>query len=297
MHKQEDNTMLRLRRDIPLFPEGRRKALTLSYDDGVTQDERLIDLMRGYGIKGTFNISAGLAGDNDWLEQPGIQVEHHKFPKERIAEVYAGQEIAVHTMTHPDLTKVPEGMAAYEIAACRRELEELVKAPVTGMAYPMGTWNDRVKRTAASCGITYARTTKPTFDFALPEDFLEWHPTCHHTEPGMMELLEKFLKPIDPERFLSPWLYFLWGHAYEFDGFGQWEEIEEFLKKASGHEEIWYASNGEICEYLKAVRNLVYSATGDYIYNPSCIDVWMLIDGKKYRIRSGETIVVPYVHH
>ena len=112
-----------------------------------------------------------------------------------------------------------------------------------------------------------------------------------------MELLEKFLKPIDPERFLSPWLYFLWGHAYEFDGFGQWEEIEEFLKKASGHEEIWYASNGEICEYLKAVRNLVYSATGDYIYNPSCIDVWMLIDGKKYRIRSGETIVVPYVHH
>lgn len=49
--------MLRLRRDIPLFPQGKKKALTLSYDDGVTQDERLIGLMQRYGIKGTFNIN------------------------------------------------------------------------------------------------------------------------------------------------------------------------------------------------------------------------------------------------
>lgn len=289
--------MLRLRRDIPLFPEGRQKALTLSYDDGVTQDERLIGMMRKYGMKGTFNINPGLAGDNDWLEQPGVQVDHNKFPKERIMEIYAGQEIAGHTMTHPDLSKVPEGMAAYEIAECRKELEELVKAPVTGMAYPCGRWSEKVKQAAAACGISYARTTKPTFGFSLPEDFLEWHPTCHHTESRMMELLEEFLKPIDQEGYLSPQLYYLWGHAYEFDAFGQWEEIEEFFKTASGREEIWYATNGEICRYLNAVRGLVYSATGDYIFNPSCIDVWMQIDQKEYCIRSGETITIPYEHH
>lgn len=289
--------MLRLRRDIPLFPQGKKKALTLSYDDGVTQDERLIGLLQRYGIKGTFNINPGLAGDNDWLEQPGVQVDHNKFPKEKIAEIYEGQEIAVHTMTHPDLPRVPEGMAAYEIAECRRELEALVKAPVTGMAYPFGTWSDKVKKVAAACGISYARTTKPTFGFSLPEDFLEWHPTCHHTEPRMMELLEEFLKPIDKNRFLSPQLYYLWGHAYEFDAHDQWEEIEAFLKKASGRADIWYATNKEICEYIKAVRNLVYSATGDYIYNPSCLDVWMQIDGKEYCIRSGETTTIPYQHY
>ena len=40
------------------FPGGRAKALTLSYDDGVVQDIRLIDIMRRHGLKGTFNINS-----------------------------------------------------------------------------------------------------------------------------------------------------------------------------------------------------------------------------------------------
>ena len=43
--------MLRLRQDITLFPGGRKKAFTLSSDDGITQDIRLTELMRKYGIK------------------------------------------------------------------------------------------------------------------------------------------------------------------------------------------------------------------------------------------------------
>ena len=63
--------MLRLRRDVPLFPQGKPKALTLSYDDGVTQDERLIALMKKYGIRGTFNLNPGVMGHKDWLVQRG----------------------------------------------------------------------------------------------------------------------------------------------------------------------------------------------------------------------------------
>ena len=40
--------MLRLRRDVILFPGGKQKAFTMSYDDGVMQDERLIVLMDQY---------------------------------------------------------------------------------------------------------------------------------------------------------------------------------------------------------------------------------------------------------
>lgn len=285
--------MLRLRRDIPLFPNGKPKALTLSYDDGVTQDERLIALMKKYGIKGTFNLNPGLMGDNDWLSQPGIEVSHYKFSKEKIAEIYEGQEIAVHTMTHPDLVRVGDGMLAYEIVQCRKELEEIAQAPVTGMAYPMGTFSEKVEKVAAGCGITYSRTTKQTFTFDLPEDFLAWHPTCHHTEEKMFELLEEFLKPIDmTKKFLAPKLYYLWGHSYEFDAFDQWADIERFLKSASGKEDIWYATNGQICNYLNAVKQLVYSAAGDYIYNPTGTDVWMLIDEKVYQIVGGATVTI-----
>ena len=33
------------------FPEGKKKALTLSYDDGVEQDIRLISIMKKNGLK------------------------------------------------------------------------------------------------------------------------------------------------------------------------------------------------------------------------------------------------------
>lgn len=288
--------MLRLRRDVLLYPEGKQKAFTMSYDDGVTQDERLIALMDKYGIKGTFNLNAGLMGDEDWLVQGGVGVNHNKFPKEKIAEIYYGQEIAVHSMTHPDLTRVPAGTVSYEIAECRKELEEIVKHPVTGMAYPFGTWDKKLEMAAEFCGITYARTTKPTYAFSLPEDFMEWHPTCHHTDSRMFELLDAFLQPIDPEKYTEPWLYYLWGHAYEFDSYKQWDDIEKFLKTVGNREETWYASNEEICNYIKAAKALVYSATGDYIYNPTCTDVWMQIDGKAYEFRPGETVEIEYVH-
>ena len=42
------------------FPYGKSKALTLSYDDGVAQDIRLIEIMKKHGLKGTFNINSGM---------------------------------------------------------------------------------------------------------------------------------------------------------------------------------------------------------------------------------------------
>ena len=39
-----------------------KKYFTLSFDDGLEQDKRVIRLMRQYGLKGTFNLNAGLFG-------------------------------------------------------------------------------------------------------------------------------------------------------------------------------------------------------------------------------------------
>ena len=36
---------------ITIFPEGKAKVLTMSYDDGKIQDERLIGIFNKYGIK------------------------------------------------------------------------------------------------------------------------------------------------------------------------------------------------------------------------------------------------------
>ena len=39
--------------------DGKSKVLTLSYDDGVVQDIRFIEILDKYGLKGTFNINTG----------------------------------------------------------------------------------------------------------------------------------------------------------------------------------------------------------------------------------------------
>ena len=77
------------------FPGGKAKALTMSYDDGKVQDRRLIDIFNKYGIKGTFNLNYGLVG-----EPPRMTFEEMKG-------LYAGHEIATHTMTHPTIERCP----------------------------------------------------------------------------------------------------------------------------------------------------------------------------------------------
>ena len=50
------------------------KAVTFSYDDGVTQDIRLIELLNKYGLKCTFNLNSELLG------QKGILILSRKIP-------------------------------------------------------------------------------------------------------------------------------------------------------------------------------------------------------------------------
>lgn len=284
--------MLRLRKDIPLFPEGRKKAFTMSFDDGVTQDEKLIVFMKNCGLKGTFNINAGLMGEKDWLVQPGIDVSHYKFSAEKVRDVYRDCEIAVHTMSHADLTAVPSSMAVYEITECKKELEDIVNRPVRGMAYPFGTWNEGVTDILKFCGIDYARTVKSSGSFHLPDDFLVWNPTCHHTDEKINAYADLFLNEETQNDYKEPLLFYIWGHSYELDAFEQWDLLEAFMKKIGFHHEIWYATNIEICDYMKAVKSLLYSASGEYITNPSAQTVWLLIDQKEYCIPGGSTVTV-----
>lgn len=51
--------------------QGKMKAITFSYDDGVTQDRRLVELFNRYGVKGTFNLNSELLGRDGELRWGG----------------------------------------------------------------------------------------------------------------------------------------------------------------------------------------------------------------------------------
>ena len=268
------------------FKDGKPKAFTLSYDDGVVQDIRLIDIMNKYGLKGTFNINSGL-----YFPEDGEREKFYgrlKFSEATDLYTDSGQEVAVHSYTHPYLEQVSSQEAVYEIMEDRKHLEEQFKTVIRGMAYPMGTYSDEVVDALKSCGICYSRTIKSTGSFELPQNWLTWHPTCHHNDPKLMEYAEIFVD----DRF--PWrrkpLFYVWGHSYEFDNLDNWDVIEKLAEYMSGRDNIWYATNIEIYDYVKAFDSLQVSLDKKIIHNPSAIDVWAEEKGEVLLIKAGETL-------
>ncbi len=271
------------------FPGGKAKALTLSYDDGVEQDIRLVGIMQKHGLKGTFNISSSLYTEEGYVFPKGRV--HRRMTLKQRRELYteSGMEVAMHALTHPFMEELPPSRCVYEILRDRINLEEEYDRIIRGFAYPYGTYNDTVVEALRQCGVLYARTTESTGSFEIPEDWLRLPATCHHKDPRLMELAEEFLKP---NKRGKPDLFYLWGHSYEFEADDNWDVIERFAEFMGGRNDVWYATNAEVFEYLSAYRQLIFDATCCKIYNPACTEVYLYTDGKTICVKPGETVVL-----
>ena len=271
------------------FPNGLRKALTLSYDDGVEQDIRLMDILDKHGIRCTFNLNSGC-----WAREGNVYPKgqvHRRLTASQAAKIYANpnHEVAAHCLTHASLTELSPAEIAHEVLADRENLEAMFGGIIRGLAYPFGTYSDTVMEALKATGAAYARTVVSTNNFAVPTDWLRLHPTCHHAAPNLDALCDRFLQ--DGAAFGSM-LFYLWGHSYEFEAMDNWQVIERFCEKMGGHEEIWYATNIEIVDYVNACRQIRTSADGKRLHNPTCIDVWAEINGKLVAIGAGATVEI-----
>lgn len=267
------------------FPEGKCKALTFSYDDGVSADIRLLMTFEKYGLKGTFNLNSDRFDCKEWHDRMDEEQTYNTFKN-------CGQEIALHGARHVFLTKVPLCEAVKEIVDNRAYLENKFNTIVRGMAYAYSGFNDDIKRVLKDLGVAYARTTVSTGSFALPEDFFEWNPTCHHNDKDIKDLCEKFFNttPLTEGKLRESRLFYIWGHSYEFDDNDNWDIIEDIGKRVSASDDIWLATNIEIYEYITAYKNLVFSLDGERVYNPSAIPVWIELRRKTYKVGAGQTV-------
>lgn len=227
---------------------GKMKALTFSYDDGVTQDARLVDIFNKYGLKATFNLNSGLLGKNRTLVRDGVTVDHNKVVREDVKRVYAGHEIAAHTLKHPFLPEIAdETEIIRQVEEDRLALSDIVGYEVVGFAYPGGGINHN-KRVAdiirQNTGVKYCRTTDSTRNFEPQADLFEFNPTVyHHVEMDEMFRLGKEFLALETDR---PQIFYVWGHAYEFDIRDEWGRFEEFCKMMAGADDIFYGTNREI---------------------------------------------------
>lgn len=255
-----------IRKIYTCFPEGKHKVLTMSYDDGKHEDRRLVALFNQYGIKGTFNVNSGLEGDPV------------RIPQSEYKELYKGHEVACHTVSHPTIERCPLPLVAQEIIEDRKMLEKIMGYPVRGLAYPNGSHSEEIREMLPTLGIRYGRIVGNSDGFAMPEDFMSWKATCHH-DHNLLTLGEEFVH-LHKKQYL--YMMYVWGHSYEFTKNNNWEIIEEFCKLVGGRDDIWYATNIEIVDYMDVVKAAQFAADGSFVYNPCAHSLWLCIDDEKY---------------
>lgn len=281
------------------FPGGKHKVLTLSYDDGKLADRRLVAIFNKYDIKATFNLNSGLCHDDN------------RIPPDEWVDLYKGHEVATHTVTHPTIDRCPTIEIIEEYLNDKKFLESVMGYPVRGHAYPNGSYSKRVEGILETLGIKYGRiigdeyastyatllakekcgidVVGDTNGFAFPENFLEWKATCHHNH-NLLGFADSFLS-LKKKQYLN--MMYVWGHSYEFDRDDNWDVIEEFCRRVSHQDDIWYATNIQIVDYMEAFDRLQFAADLSFVYNPSFMSVWIIINNDKVvEIPGGATVTL-----
>lgn len=209
--------------------EQTNKFVTFSFDDGVEQDKKFVALLNEYGYKCTFNINTGIqTRANCWVNE-GVKISRMNIAG--LKELYAGHEVAVHSLTHPHLEELDEETVFNELYYDKKNIEEWFGQEVVGMAYPYGTYDERVISVAKKLGIRYARTAGTSMNFSVPDDLMKYRGTCHFANREIFRLIEKFsAEKADGERKIL----YIWGHTYEFDVMKKWEHIRSVFDALRG---------------------------------------------------------------
>lgn len=228
-----------------MLTDGKLKSLSFSYDDGVSSDKKLLQILNKYGMKGTFNLNTGRHPSRSTGEQitwmcKGIPITH--FWREELPEIYAGHEVAIHSLNHLRLETLTRNECQYQIEADIENMTQIFGKRPVGMAYPYGTYNNMVVDIVQNNDIRYSRTVDVTGEFEPEVDLLRLRTTCHHKDPRLMDLARQFVQMTadSPQRFI------VWGHSFEFEGDRNWSVLEEFCEYMSCRDDVFYGTNAEI---------------------------------------------------
>ena len=267
-----------------LYPSGKPKAFNITYDDGVVQDTRFVQMMNRYGLKGTFNLNSQLMKENfQWVHPTGLTIE--RLSPEKAVELYKGHEVASHSLTHPDFQWLGEEEITRQMLADKQQLEQWFGEKICGFGLPFDYYSPLVAYCACKCGFEYSRTSSESYRYAPPENYLWWAAGAYHMNPRWRTFVERFFDA-DDELALCQ----IVGHSYDLDTENMWDEMETLLKRVSEDETIASMTNIEIVRYLKAIRSV--KTTGRQIHNTTDTDLWYEINGSVVCVKPGERVSI-----
>ncbi len=229
------------------YPGGKARAFTVSYDDGVTQDVRFVELLNKYGIKGTFNLNSELMRrEFEWVHESGLVIK--RLPPGAVLHLYDGHEVASHSLTHPYFEGKPREFILHEMGKDRENLRGLFDREVSGFAAPFDYWSPEMADAARECGFEYARISEMSLSYAPPEDLYHWRPGIFHLDEGLDSFVDGFL---DTDTDLA--LCQIVGHSYDLDAENMWGRMEDIFRRVSAAPDVAFMTNIEIVRHLKSI--------------------------------------------
>ena len=241
-----------------------KKYFTIRFDDGTTQDQQVIDILKKYNADCcTFYINTGLLGaDWKWVGQTlGMpSLSHLRYTRRELQSgIYDGFDVEVHTSTHHSLKDLTEENVIKEVADDAKMISRITGIIPVGMAWPGGDteFNEtNIQTILANTDIRYGscttrNTQKGLGKFSLPQYFMTWYPTCSFSDADSMALLQEFINAPCEEDML----FFVWCHGYELDFYSSWEKFDIFIKTiteaAAKDDSIVLVTNAEFYQLFK----------------------------------------------
>lgn len=264
------------------YPYGKRKAFNITYDDGILQDVRFVDLLNQYGLKGTFNLNSQLMEQEfEWVHPNGMVVK--RLSLEAVRHLYDGHEIASHTLTHPYMSDKTEEQLLWEIGEDKRRLEKFFGREVAGFGVPFHFYNEIIADCVKKCGFEYGRMSEESRGYRPWEEPYYWRCGIFHLAPELDDYVDGFFQSSEELALCQ-----IVGHSYDLDAENLWGKMEGILRRVSEDQDVISMTHLEIVRYLQAMK--LAQIRDDQIYNPSSVPLWFRVDGEVRCVESGGTI-------
>lgn len=206
------------------------------WDDGVVNDIRVIELLRKYNAKATFNLNPGLMREeripSRWLREGEHCWAHKGFISGKIGrgemrEIYEDFQVASHCWKHENAGSIPDKDFLKAAMDARNFLEDIFQRPCRGFAWPCGMATPETASLLHEAGFAYGRLTGATDDITKCPNPMLLTPNCHFQDTAFWNRFEAAKKT---GRF------YFWGHSYEMlQDDNLWEQYELKLRELTNN--------------------------------------------------------------
>ncbi len=248
-------------------------VVTTSWDDGHVLDLKLAELLDRYGCAGTFYIPQHYLND--------------ALSRWDIVQLATSFEISAHSLTHRRLDQLDREDARNEINGSKAYLEDILGRPVEMFCYPRGLYSSKIADMVREAGFVGARTTEK-FTFRVQDPYAMGTTVQCYPYPLRKVSRDRYMlgrslfQPIQqtwrhvlglhfPLRAFVNWfhlaratfdhvskyggIWHLFGHSWEIERYGMWDQLAEILRYASKRSGVLYMTNRDVVRDMTLNRS------------------------------------------